>query len=303
MTISTTRWRVKKAARTAVVAGSLASGLLAIRHLTSRRKTLRALTYHRFGESERDPWCVDERSFEAQMRWLAEKRLAVSLEEATRFVRGEIELPNNAVLVTIDDGFSSVLDIAAPIMRRYRIPSVAFITTDLVGKVRITGERYMTWDEVASLSEFGVTVGSHSLTHRSLAQLDPETAAYEAQQSRDELERQLGREVHSFAYPFGTGRDETPRTARLLADCGYTTAFIAQHGSLQRGADLTRLPRIKVEGGEPLWMFKSQCFGGMDAWKILDAVIWRLRRPSPVEHIVRPSHDSSPSASKTVDVK
>ena len=72
-------------------------------------------------------------------------------------------------------------------------------------------------------------------------------------------------------------------TARLLTDCGYSTVFIAQHGVLRRGATADRLPRVKVEGGEPLWMFKLTCRGGMDAWKVFDDTLWKLQKPALAE--------------------
>ncbi len=283
MTVSALRWVVKKTARKAMVVGSFITGSLALRRLARRGSAVRVLTYHRFGDAVRDPWCVSAKDFEDQMRWLAEQRLAVSLDDVERFVRGEGELPDGAVLVTMDDGFSSVLNIAAPIMQRYRIPSVAYVTTSFVGTASISGERYLTWDEVKRLPEAGVTVGSHAHTHRSVAKLAPEVARNEGEQSKALLDQHLGAPVRSFAYPFGMRTDESPETARMLTECGYSTVFIAQHGTLRPGADLARLPRVKVEGGEPLWMFKLLCRGGMDAWKLFDDTLWKLQRPAPAE--------------------
>lgn len=283
MTVSALRWVIKKSARTAMVLGSFVTGSLVLRKLAGRGPTVRVLTYHRFGDAVRDPWCVSAAVFEEQMRWLAERKLAVSLDDVERFVRGEVELPDGAVLVTMDDGFSSVLHIAAPIMQRHRIPSVAYVTTSFMGTTSISGERYLTWDEVARLPAAGVTVGSHAHTHRSVAKLSPPAALEEGQRSKQLLEQHLGAPVRSFAYPFGMRTDESPATARMLTDCGYTSVFIAQHGTLRRGADLARLPRVKVEGGEPPWMFKLLCRGGMDAWKLFDDTLWKLQRPAPAE--------------------
>jgi len=283
MTVSVHRWLIKKAARTAMVVGSFVTGSLALRRLAGRGPTVRVLTYHRFGDAVRDPWCVSAAVFEEQMRWLAEHKLAVSLDDVERFVRGEIDLPDGAVLVTMDDGFSSVLHIAAPIMQRHRIPSVAYVTTGFVGTSSVSGERYLTWDEVARLPAAGITVGSHAHTHRSVAQLSAQAAFEEGQRSKQLLEQHLGAPVRSFAYPFGMRPDESPATAQMLSDCGYSSIFIAQHGTLRRGADLARLPRVKVEGGEPPWMFRLLCRGGMDAWKLFDDTLWKLQRPAPAE--------------------
>ena len=283
MTVSVLRWGVKKAARRVMVLGSLLSGSLGLRRLLRRGPVVRVLTYHRFGDAERDPWCVSANDFESQMRWLAEKRLAVSLDEVLRFVRGELELPDGAVLVTMDDGFSSVLHIAAPIMQRHGIASVAYVTTGFVGSTSVSGERYLNWGEVAQLPAAGINVGSHAHTHRSMAQLSAAEALDEAQRSKQLLEQHLGAPVQSFAYPFGMRPDENPQTARMLVGTGYRSVFIAQHGTLRRGADTARLPRVKVEGSEPLWMFKLLCRGGMDGWKVFDDTLWQLQRPAVSE--------------------
>jgi peptidoglycan/xylan/chitin deacetylase (PgdA/CDA1 family) len=283
MTVSVHRWVIKKAARIAMVLGSFVTGSLVLRKLLGRGPTIRVLTYHRFGDALRDPWCVSAAVFEEQMRWLAEQKLAVSLDDVERFVRGEIELPDGAVLVTMDDGFSSVLNIAAPIMQRHRIPSVAYVTTGFVGTISISGEPYLSWEEVRSLPAAGVTVGSHAHTHRSVAKLSPQAALEEGEKSKQLLELHLGAPIRSFAYPFGMRTDESAETARMLSGCGYSSIFIAQHGTLRAGADLARLPRVKVEGGEPLWMFKLLCRGGMDGWKLFDDTLWKLQRPAPAE--------------------
>lgn len=283
MTVSTLRWVVKKAARRITILGSFLSGSLLLRRLLCRGPVVRVLTYHRFGESQRDPWCVSAEDFERQMRWLAERRLAVSLRDVEQFVRGERNLPDGAVLVTMDDGYSSVLHIAAPIMQRHGIPGVAYVTTDTVGSASVSSERYLDWSEVPMLPPAGICVGSHAHTHRSMAQLSLAEALVEAQRSKHMLEQHLHSPVDSFAYPFGMRPDENAQTAKLLAESGYRTVFIAQHGTLRRGADLARLPRVKVEAGEPLWMFKLLCRGGMDAWTLVDHTLSRLQRPDPAE--------------------
>jgi peptidoglycan/xylan/chitin deacetylase (PgdA/CDA1 family) len=283
MTVSLPRWTIKKLARTLVVLGSVASGWLVLRRLVRRGPTVRVLTYHRFGDAKRDPWCVSAEAFEAQMQWLAERKLAVSLDDVERFVRGETDLPDGSVLVTMDDGFSSVLHVAAPIMQRHHIPSVAYVTTSFVGTTSVSGERYLTWEEVARLPAAGITVGSHAHTHRSVAKLTPQEVREEGKRSKELLENHLGTPIGSFAYPYGMRPDESPQTAKILAECGYTTVFIAQHGALRPGIDLIRLPRIKVEGGGTLWKFKLLCQGGMDAWKHFDDRLWRLQRRAPSE--------------------
>jgi peptidoglycan/xylan/chitin deacetylase (PgdA/CDA1 family) len=265
------RWLIKKAVRTGVLLGSWSTGAITLVRRSAAAR-VRALTYHRFGESQRDPWCVAPEAFDEQMRWLATEGLAVSLDDVVRFARGERDLTNGAVLVTIDDGFSSVLSIAAPILRRYGVPAVAYVTTSVIGAFH-TSEPFLSWGQLAELDAGGMTIGSHGHTHRSMAKLTLDEARAEARRSKDLLETRLGKPVTSFAYAYGMRGDETPATARVLADCGYHSVFVSQHGNIRRGkTDPLHLPRIKVEAGEPLWMFKLLVGGGMDAWGLADKV-------------------------------
>jgi peptidoglycan/xylan/chitin deacetylase (PgdA/CDA1 family) len=281
MTVSRTRWAAKKAARKAIMLGSWSARMVRPRaeHTTP---TVRVLTYHGFGESVRDPWCVRSSVFEQQLRWLAERDLAVSLSDVLAFIAGDKQLKDGSVLLTMDDGLGSVATLAAPLMRRHGVPGVAYVTTSLVGidnREQGQHDRYLTWDEIASLPSNGIEVGSHAHTHRSLGQMSLDEALHEGARSKELLEAHLDRPVTSFAYPFGMRPDETPDTARVLRELGYTSIFIAQHGTLQRGADPNRLPRVKVEGGERAWTFPLLCQGAMDAWKHVDDTLWRLQRP------------------------
>jgi peptidoglycan/xylan/chitin deacetylase (PgdA/CDA1 family) len=243
---------------------------------------VRVLTYHRFGSDDArgDPFSVSIEDFEAQMRWLAERRLAVSLEQVLRFAAGAEALPDGAVLVTVDDGYACLHSRALPILRRHGIPAVAFVPAGLVGAA--DGPR-VSWDDLGSLADAGVSIGSHGWSHRSLGRIDRAWARDEAFRSREELERRLGRPVAAFAYPFGTRADFDAFTTAILRDCGYACAFTAQHGAVEPGADPLLLPRIKVEGGEPPWVFERLCGGGLDAWRWVDRSLWRWQASETFE--------------------
>ena len=278
--MSRARWYVKKAARRSFMVGSFVSGALGARRITAGAPRVRALTYHRIGDEPREPFCVSPDDFEAQMRFLSVHRLAVDLDDVIAFVAGRGSLPEGACLVTIDDGCESTLTEALPILRRWGVPAIAFVTSSLVGlDVPELPERYLGWDELREVADSGfVEIGSHAFTHRSLGAMDADESRREAFESKAQLERELGREIRCFAYPFGTHGDFDDVTERHLADAGYTIAFNSMHGTLRPGMDPISLPRIKVEGGEGLVMFRLLTAGGMDAWRVVDRNLWRLQR-------------------------
>jgi peptidoglycan/xylan/chitin deacetylase (PgdA/CDA1 family) len=219
------------------------------------------------------------------MAWLADRRLAVSTADLEAFVAGQKPLAAGSVTVTIDDGCPSVYFAALPVLRRHRIPAVVFLPAgELVAEAApaapITdaspGAR-ITWKQLDALLEAGLTVGSHSLTHRSLGRMSATEAREQIERSREMLERHTGQSVTTFAYPFGTRADYSPVTAKLLRDAGYRLAFTSQHGAIEAGADPFELPRVKVEGGEGWWMFRGLLAGGMDSWRWVDRTLWRLQ--------------------------
>jgi hypothetical protein len=100
---------------------------------------------------------------------------------------------------------------------------------------------------------------------------------YEARRSREVLERRLERRITAFAYPFGTWADFNPSTTAILERSGYTCAFTSQHGAVRSGMNIYTLPRVKVESGEGMWLFRLLTRGGLDNWCWVDRTLWRLQ--------------------------
>jgi peptidoglycan/xylan/chitin deacetylase (PgdA/CDA1 family) len=281
VSVSRGRWITKKLARHGTALGMAGTGALAAKRRFDTTPTVHALMYHRFGDSSRDPWCVDTETFEKQVRWLAQEKLAISVDQLVTFLEGRGTIRDGSVLVTADDGYVSVLSHMAPILHRYQVPAVAYVTTGRLGSSGPGApERYLSWDEAAKLPELGVTLGSHAHTHNSLGRMPLEQARDEGARSRELLQSRLGIEADSFAYPYGMRPDHTPETGAVLRKLGYRSAFIAMHGAIRPGADPHSLPRIKVEGGEGLTMFKLLCRGALDVWRLFDEIGHRLQRPS-----------------------
>jgi len=242
--------------------------------------------YHRFREARYDPFSLPIDEFRRQMEWIAQKGLAISLADLQAFLSRKKDLPDGSVLVTIDDGYYEVWSQALPILRRLGIPAVVFTTTGLIasdpcdhskGGMASHDQRRLSWENLVALTTDGIVVGSHSWNHYSLGRLGRAEVRFEVNQSRKELENRLGLSVEVFAYPFGTRADFNPMTGEVLREARYECAFTAQHGAIESGADPYTLPRVKVEGGEWLWMFKLLLKGGLDSWAWIDRTLWWLQ--------------------------
>ncbi len=74
--------------------------------------------------------------FEARVKMAAERYTPVSLEEVlSDSPRTKLKKP--PVLVTFDDAYESVARVCAPILRRYEVPAVMFVTGSLIGNREI----------------------------------------------------------------------------------------------------------------------------------------------------------------------
>jgi peptidoglycan/xylan/chitin deacetylase (PgdA/CDA1 family) len=266
--IATKRWVAKKLARLAVGVGAMP-----LTWRAGSRERIRVLTYHRFVAEARSPFSVAPDVLERQMAWLAAAGLAVDSRAVAETLAGRIA-SRHGVLVTMDDGDPSVFDAAAPIFARHRIPYVVFAVPGRIGRAD-----HMSAAQLRELADAGAEIGSHSMHHRSMTSLTGPELAADLSDSRKALEDIVGKPVTSFAYPFGTLRDFDARVARALADAGYALGFTSQHGAISPGQSPQMAPRVKIEGGDPDWLFRAACAGAMDAWRLIDAGLSGLQKP------------------------
>ncbi len=97
------------------------------------------LGYHRVSDSE-FPWsltAVDTRTFEDQIRYLAQSYNILPLEEIATYLKEGKSLPPKTVAVTFDDGYKCVYKKAYPILKKYDTPATVFLTTGPIGDGRL----------------------------------------------------------------------------------------------------------------------------------------------------------------------
>jgi len=88
-----------------------------------------------------------------------------------------------------------------------------------------------------------VTIGSHSVNHALMPTCNEEELRKEISDSKRDLEQWTGRPVRVFSYPNGSC-DE--RTARVLAEAGYSLAFTTENHAITLADDPYYLPRFSI---------------------------------------------------------
>lgn len=142
--------------------------------------------------------------------------------------RQQQNLPANPLVVTFDDGLMDFFTDALPILSELSIPATLYVTAGCVGKTSTwlqaegEGDRpMMTWDHIRQVSEIGIELGAHSLTHPQLDVLNIGDMQREIVESKSQIEAQVGKLVNSFAYPYGY---HDRRTLNIISEAGFQSA-------------------------------------------------------------------------------
>jgi peptidoglycan/xylan/chitin deacetylase (PgdA/CDA1 family) len=96
-------------------------------------RSVQILLYHRVND-DNDPFfpAVGIARFRKQMELLAEKYHPCSLDDAILAIHTN-DIPDNAVVITFDDGYRDNFQNAFPILSQLRIPATIFLATDAIG--------------------------------------------------------------------------------------------------------------------------------------------------------------------------
>lgn len=135
------------------------------------------------------------------------------------------------VAITFDDGYESVFTEAYPILNNLQIPGTVFIITDFVGQAnnwdwQIGGRTFthLTWSEIHELRAAGWEIGSHTVSHRILTNIDRKDVVTELTQSKDILEQKLGTAIKTICPPFNR---INPTILELARDAGYEKCAVS----------------------------------------------------------------------------
>lgn len=218
----------------------------------SRGSGSAVLCYHAVSESWPDALAVPLAQVERQLPALLRARPAGTAADAVAGRR--------VLHVTFDDAFRNIAP-ALDLLERLRVPVTIFACSGYgdgrpLAVPELAGERYdaealttMTWDELRDLAARGFEIGSHTISHPHLPQLEAAEIERELAESRRRLEDELGRPCRFAAYPYGD-HDERVRAAARRA--GYDAAF----GLPGVPGDRYALARIGVWREEPLWRLR-----------------------------------------------
>lgn len=193
--------------------------------------------------------------------------------------RGKLPANKNkkCVAITFDDAFVSVAENGLPELNKYSFHSTIFVPvgwlgrtpgwameTSEVGAVEAPelSEVVMSSDQLQGLSHSLVSLASHTMTHPSLPELEPERAREEVERSRLLLAELSGRDVLELSFPYGAHNESTVALCRAAL---YETVYSILPEEVDTTAHELLRGRTKTDPSDgPLEFFLK--FNGAYEW-------------------------------------
>jgi peptidoglycan/xylan/chitin deacetylase (PgdA/CDA1 family) len=158
--------------------------------------------------------------------------------------------PERVAAITFDDGIASAVEHGAPILEELGAPGTMFLAVEMLG----WGGR-LDPAGAAQLAERGWEIGSHTMTHPVLTNVDDEMLEAELQESKRELEQITGRTCAAVSYPTGRCDGRVVAAARAA---GYL-AGAGLEGAIETPTGPFAWPRVGVRGDDSLNVFRVKC--------------------------------------------
>ncbi len=247
--------------------------------------TVKCFVYHRFGDDRYPSTNIPLSTFESHLQYLKNNNYTVlTLGEALhRLGSSSHSIPSKTAVITIDDGYQSVLTGAVPLLKKYNYRATLFICTSYVGN-----GGYLSWEELRHLQKQGFEIGNHSHSHTHfLNKAGTERATIfekDLEQAERLFQEKLGQTPDLYAYPYGE-YDST--LVKVLKEKGYEGAAAQKSGVIYPRVSRYILPRFPMTGYygkrekfkekielEPLPVTKTQPTGVMTSPQSPDLQIW-----------------------------
>ena len=250
------------------------------REIVKKRKyEMPVIMYHRVIKDESEKGVhgtyVTVEQFEEQMRYLKKKgyETVTFKDMLNNGYKKRFDKDKKWIMLTFDDGYKDNYENAFPILKKYDFKGIIYILDGIeynkwdVDNPGNPEKRFklMTQDELLEMQKYGIEFGGHTSSHPRLAELKIDIAENEISNSKNNIEKTIGKELLSFAYPYGSLNEEVKK---IPEETGYRFAVATDSGSIVFSDDLFEIRRIGIFPTNNLFNFKRKVSGKYNFIKV-----------------------------------
>ena len=215
------------------------------------------LSYHQVNDEDNNALTVPTAVFEQQMAYLHDNGYhAITPDQLNAYLTEGAPLPEKPVLITFDDVYRDNYENAFPVLQKYGMTATIFLISDFMDRF----DKYLTWQQVQEMSEAGIYMGAHTLSHFELPGLSKAELYQQIEGGKLAIEWKTLRFTEYIAYPCGSYNADVLAVAR---DCGYKCGFTVRYDLVHPGDNPYLLSRVPVFGhnAHSFWKFKLRLHG------------------------------------------
>ncbi|MBS4912560.1 MAG: polysaccharide deacetylase family protein [Veillonella sp.] len=200
------------------------------------------LNYHQVNDVNLSPLTMRTWDFEAQMQYLADNGYhTITMDQLNDFLEKGTALPDKPVLITFDDGYEDNYTNALPILKKFGMKATVFMIADSIGQ-----PRFMNEEQLREMEASGITIESHTYSHKDLRTLSDADVKRELTLSKSILETALHHPIKYIAFPQGFS---DKRIEAFTREAGYQLAVTVEAGNAKRSEDRYNIPRVAIFEG------------------------------------------------------
>jgi peptidoglycan/xylan/chitin deacetylase (PgdA/CDA1 family) len=217
---------------------------------SSSEKGITVLMYHYTAEKNENYMSIPKDKFREQMKYLKDNGFKIiSLDEMYACFNDGVPIPDNAVVITFDDGYANNYYYAFPVLKELGFKATIFAITS-----KINQPQYLTEAQIKELDKNGVSIESHTVSHPQLGHLPYSKQIEELKNSKSSLESILGRDIKYIAYPYGEFNNDTLVAVKELK---YKMGVTTVPSRARKSNGIYTLDRIAVRGPIDMQQFKA----------------------------------------------
>jgi len=204
--------------------------------------------YHHVATDTPPSTTISPADFRAHLDYLKTNQFnVIGLDLMLDSIQNGRELPDKAIAITFDDGYSSIYETAFPMLKKYGFPFTLFVST---GPINNNQRNYMTWEQISEMSDAGVLIANHMIEHPyMLERLAGESDSQwitrlrnELLQAEQEIEQHTGQSHKYLAYPYG---EFDKAIKNMLAETGFI-GLAQNSGAVNSHTDFLAIPRYPL---------------------------------------------------------
>jgi peptidoglycan/xylan/chitin deacetylase (PgdA/CDA1 family) len=196
---------------------------------------------------------INNKKFAKIVNHIHSKYNVISFDD---YLIGRVSPININIIISIDDGYKSVIKGGLDIFKKLKIKPLIFINSDFISLNRAEATKYchkkmytiaeeaMSWNDINELISAGCEIGSHGLKHYNLSNIeDYSELEYLIKTDTRIIRENTNFDTRSFAYPFGLYNQNA---IQVVERCSIKYGFTSDPGFLEDSKSNLALKRSNI---------------------------------------------------------